>query len=201
MLKNIIFDLDGTLWQTRDSYVAAYHRLCAYYQVPQIVSDQDIVACLGVKLDRFLPRLFPMVEDQRALAYRAMGFSIDYLMEHPADCCYQGVGQLLEEISRQYDVYIVSNCMDAYVETFLQLAGAKQFVKAFYTIESGEKEDHIAHIAATGKSLLVRTITGRSRTITGSCSAMLLMAISRAPITITESTNPWTCRKFWSVLL
>lgn len=155
MLKNIIFDLDGTLWQTTDSYVAAYHRLCEYYHVPQTASDQEIIACLGVKLDRFLPQLFPTVEDQRALAYRAMGFSIDYLMEHPEDCCYEGVCQMLEQVSREYEVYIVSNCLDAYVETFLCLCGAKQYVKAFYTIESGEKEAHIARIAATGKTLFV----------------------------------------------
>lgn len=157
MLQTVIFDLDGTLWQTGDSYLYAYHKLCAHYGVRQTVSDDTILACLGVKLEHFLPKLFPMVTDQMELAYRAMGYSIEYILLHPEGCCYEGVSQMLQQLSRDYEVYIVSNCLDRYVETFLTLSGTRDFVSAFYTIESGSKLEHIARIAANaqGKVLLV----------------------------------------------
>ena len=137
MLKSIIFDLDGTLWQTSDSYVYAYHKLCEFYNISDVVPDEVILSCLGVKLDNFLPKLFPNVEDQRELAFRAMGYSIEYLLSNPEGCCYDGVTRMMEALSKRYDIYIVSNCLDAYVETFLKISGTAHCIRCFYTIQSG----------------------------------------------------------------
>lgn len=157
MLKNIIFDLDGTLWQTSDSYIYAYHKLCEFYNISDVVPDEVILSCLGVKLDNFLPKLFPNVEDQRELAFRAMGYSIEYLLSNPEGCCYDGVAQMLNTLSKKYNIYIVSNCLDAYVETFMKISGTEQYIRGFYTIQSGQKQEHIKKISAMSdsKTLLV----------------------------------------------
>ncbi len=157
MLKNVIFDLDGTLWQTSDSYIYAYHKLCEFYNVSDKVSDEMILSCLGVKLDKFLPELFPAVKNQKELAFRAMGYSIEYLMQNPENCCYEGVSQTLKALSGKYDLYIVSNCLDAYVEAFLKISQTESYIKGFYTIQSGEKQEHIKKITSSseGKTLLV----------------------------------------------
>ena len=96
MLKNVVFDLDGTLWQTTDSYVYAYHKLCDFYGLKEKVSDEVVKTYLGVRLDILLNELFPTVTDKTALAYRALGFSVEYLAQHPKDCCFQGVQELLK---------------------------------------------------------------------------------------------------------
>ena len=157
MLKSIIFDLDGTLWQTSDSYLYAYRKLCEFYNVTDRFSDEDILSCLGVKLDVFLPKLFPNVIDQRELAIRAMRYSIEYLLDNPDSCCYRGVAQMLEALSKKHSIYIVSNCLDAYVETFLKISDTANFIKGYYTLQSGEKQEHIKKIVALneGKALLV----------------------------------------------
>lgn len=157
MLKNIIFDLDGTLWETSDSYIYAYHKLCDFYKVSEPVTDDVILSCLGVKLDLFLPKLFPDVKDQRELAFRAMGYSIEYVLQHPVGCCYDGVWDMLTSLSKKYSIYIVSNCLDAYVETFLKISDTADCISGFYTIQSGSKRDNIKKITSTseGKTLLV----------------------------------------------
>ena len=98
MLKNVVFDLDGTLWQTTDSYVYAYHQLCAFYGLEEKVSDEIVKTYLGVRLDKLLNELFPTVEDKHTLAYRALGYSVEYLTQHPKDCCFDGVRELLENL-------------------------------------------------------------------------------------------------------
>lgn len=157
MLETVIFDLDGTLWQTGDSYLYAYHKLCDHYGVEPTVSDDIILSCLGVKLENFLPQLFPSATDKMELFYRAMGYSIEYIVKNPHGCCFPGVSNLLQQLAKEYKIYIVSNCLDRYVETFLKLSGTTEYVSGFSTIQSGSKEDHIARIAARsqGKVLLV----------------------------------------------
>ena len=78
MLKNVVFDLDGTLWQTTDSYVYAYHKLCDFYGLKEKVVDDVVKTYLGVRLDKLLNELLPTVEDKHTLAYRALGFSVEY---------------------------------------------------------------------------------------------------------------------------
>lgn len=157
MLKNVVFDLDGTLWQTTDSYVYAYHKLCAFYDLEETATDEVVKTYLGVRLDKLLGELFPTVEDKRALAYRALEYSVEYLVQNPDNCCFEGVKELLEMLSQNYDVYIVSNCLKEYVEAFLKISGAAHCIKDFYTIEFGEKREHICKIMSEGvqKTLFV----------------------------------------------
>ena len=156
MLENIIFDLDGTLWQTTNSYPYAYHKLCEHYGTPAMVSDDYILTCLGVKLDKFLPKLFPDVSFTE-LAFKAMGYSLEYVLANPEGCCFEGVRETLEKLSKKYNIYIVSNCLDDYVEAFMNISGTRDFIKGYYTIQSGEKKDNISRIvsASKGKTLLV----------------------------------------------
>lgn len=156
MLENLIFDLDGTLWQTTNSYPYAYHKLCEHYGTPEMVSDDYILTCLGVKLDKFLPKLFPTVNFTE-LAFKAMAYSLEYVLAHPQGCCFEGVRETLEELSQKYNIYIVSNCLDDYVEAFMNISGTRDFIKGYYTIQSGEKCDNISKIikASKGKTLLV----------------------------------------------
>lgn len=157
MLKNIVFDLDGTLWQTTKSYVYAYHKLCEYYGIEDKVDDQVVTTYLGVRLDILLAELFPTIEDKTSLGLRALNYSVEYLMQNKDDCCFEGVSELLCKLSKNYEVYIVSNCLKGYVEAFLEISKTADYVKDFFTIEYGEKYEHLTKISlgVEGKTLYV----------------------------------------------
>lgn len=157
MLDCIVFDLDGTLWQTKNSYIYAYRRLCEKYNIKNPVSDEVIADYLGVKLDRLLAELFPTVDDKQSLAYEALNFSVEYLLSDEEDPCYEGVRALLKSLSEKYPVYILSNCLQQYVRTFMSVSGTTDFVRGFYTIEDGEKDENLKKIAKAyaGKILFV----------------------------------------------
>lgn len=157
MIKAIVFDLDGTLWHTGESYIYAYHKLCDLYGVTERLSDSVIEDCLGVKIDQVLLKLFPHVEDRELLTYRALTFAAEYLLMHPDDSCFENVSLLLCKLAETYKVYIVSNCLRGYADTFVRISATAQYISGIYTIEDGEKTEHLRKIAAAvdGKLLLV----------------------------------------------
>jgi len=161
MLKGIVFDLDGTLWQTGASYLYAYHKLCDHYGITQRLADEVIIDCLGVKIDRVLLKLFPMVENQKELMQLALNFSVEYLLSHSEDCCFSGVGALLKEVSAQYRVFIVSNCLRPYADAFVRISETTDYIEDVYTIEDGEKTETLARISDLlgGKLLFVGDAT------------------------------------------
>ena len=157
MLNAIVFDMDGTLWQTGASYIYAYHKLCDYFGTAHLLSDEAITRCLGQKLEQALAYLFPGREFTHEDGVQAVQFSAEYLYAHPDDCCFPGVQDLLRQLSRDYAVYIVSNCPRAYADAFLQISGTREDIRRVYTIEDGSKQENVAKIASQtdGKLLFV----------------------------------------------
>lgn len=157
MLKGIVFDLDGTLWHTGGSYLYAYRKLCEVYGVTDPLPDDVIRNCLGVKIDQVLLQLFPSVPDQPELTRQALHFAVEYLLANPESCCFPGVQALLRQLSETYDIYIVSNCLHAYADTFVSISGTGAYITGIYTIEDGEKSENLNKVAAAvgGKLLFV----------------------------------------------
>ncbi|MBR2891822.1 MAG: HAD family hydrolase [Bacilli bacterium] len=157
MIKNVIFDLDGTLWQTKQSYIYAYEKLCEKYNKTPIKGFEEVINYMGVKVDILLRDLFPEIVDQSNIINEALNYSIEYIMKYPEGTCFPDVYSTLKGLSENYNIYIISNCLKEYVETFMNISNTSSFIKGFYTIEKGEKADHLKNITNnfTEKSLFV----------------------------------------------
>ena len=147
MIKNVVFDLDGTLWQTKKSYIYAYQKLCQKYHKTPTNSFDDVLNYMGVKVDYLLKDLFPEIIDQTEIIKEAVNYSIEYIIKNPNDTCFTKVFEILKNLSENYKVYIISNCPKEYVETFFSISNTKEFITNFYTIELGEKSDHLKKIS------------------------------------------------------
>lgn len=146
MIKNIIFDLDGTLWQTNQSYIYAYQKLCAKYHKNPQNGFNEVLTYMGIKVDILLKDLFPEIIDQTEIIKEALNYSIEYIINNPSNTCYEYCYEILRDLSKNYNIYIISNCLKEYVETFLKISNTTDFVKGFYTIELGEKSSHLNKI-------------------------------------------------------
>lgn len=122
MKKGIIFDLDGTLWNSVDSVAESWNivgerRLGKNFNI----TTETLSRYMGKTMDQFLT-IFDGVKPEQAklLLDECMEYELEYLREKPGTL-YPKVREVLEELSKEYRLFIVSNCQVGYIETFLEV--------------------------------------------------------------------------------
>ncbi len=145
MISKLIFDLDGTLWETKDSFLYAYEKLSEEFPLKRKASENEILSFLGVKFKDLVDGLFKDDSDKALISSKGLGYSIEYMINNPKTYS-SDIEYLFSELSKKYDIYIVSNCPGKYLEAFYSISSVKKYVKADYTIEDGRKEDNIKKI-------------------------------------------------------
>ena len=121
-IEAIGFDLDGTLWNSTAPVLRAWQRICRKDpRVKKIPQESDIRGIMGLTLEEIARRLFP-------------DLSLEQGMEILEECCeeerqeicrtggqlFEGLEDTLRELSKEYPLYIVSNCHSGYIEAFLE---------------------------------------------------------------------------------
>lgn len=122
MKAGIIFDLDGTLWDSSAQVIEAWNLAMKQsgYQREDLTAD-DMQRVMGKTMDVIAEILFPDWEGEKraALLASCCKMETDYLREHGA-VLYPEVRSTMEQlIAAGYHLYIVSNCQTGYIETFL----------------------------------------------------------------------------------
>lgn len=119
---SIIFDLDGTLWDTRRPICEAWNIILERH--PEIVREkileEDLNACMGLPMYDIAAKLFPNEEEKvrNDLMDELCAFENDYLAEVGGEL-YPELAETLNSLSKKYRLFIVSNCQDGYIESFL----------------------------------------------------------------------------------
>lgn len=124
-LKNtfdsIIFDLDGTLWDSTGNVALAWEK--ARQQVDYVqdaVTVESVRAVTGMAYDAIFEMLLPDMDAEKRDYFKAVcaKSEIDTLNELGGDL-YPGLDDTIKYLASKYKLYIVSNCQNGYIETFL----------------------------------------------------------------------------------
>ena len=131
-MKNAaIFDLDGTLWDSTPYVHIIWNRVFARHPETDLcVTQKDAMRCMGRTMEEIGELLMPGLDIsfRNRIMDEIGGEEVVFLKEHGADL-YEGVAETLRTLKETYDLFIVSNCQDGYVQAFLCAHGFEDCFK------------------------------------------------------------------------
>ncbi len=134
MKKGLIFDMDGTLWDSSENVAASWTEKIRELDcgLPYI-TRKDIMNVMGLTMDRIADILFSSIPAEKRMEVLDLCCENEnlYLAKH-GGVLYPDLEKTFIRLKKDYHLYIVSNCQSGYIETFLEHYG---FGKYFDDIE------------------------------------------------------------------
>ncbi|MDD3174188.1 MAG: HAD family hydrolase [Herbinix sp.] len=149
MIDSIIFDLDGTLWNSTSEVAVAFNMVLKdrHPEIKDEVTAEKLQGLFGLPLDVIAINLFKSVSKEHAISVmnECCEYECEYLGQHGASL-YEGLEETLKKLSKQYKLLIVSNCQEGYIQCFFRANPnlEKYFIDYEYPGRSGKlKADNI----------------------------------------------------------
>ena len=129
MKKGIIFDLDGTLWDSSEQLVAPWNAVARRYGEKRVLTGEDIRAVMGKTADEIGQLLMPSVpsEMRGQIVRECCSEELSYL-KRTGGILFPCLRETLNSLREMgYLLAVVSNCESGYIEVFMDYHGLAKF--------------------------------------------------------------------------
>lgn len=121
---SLIFDLDGTLWNTSELSAAAYTDAIRRDGRLDLTITSDVIRReFGKTLEDIADDLFgdlPTHEERVALMREVDQNNNRFLLKNTRSLLYPQVRETLQELGKRSRLFLVSNCFEDYIHIFLE---------------------------------------------------------------------------------
>lgn len=123
MKKGIIFDLDGTLWDTTDLTVKGWNRVFEKYPQCKPMTNELMESYMGKTLEEIAQQHMPNLAEniRQNIAVECANSGHQMLLEKCGEI-YPDVEKTLNTLKGKYHFYCVSNSEDGYVQIFMKVS-------------------------------------------------------------------------------
>ncbi len=143
---SIIFDLDGTLWDPTNVAYTSWKNTLEKELNGTIITKEQLQSVTGMTTEEIGNKLFPTLDKNKRekLVFDCIFNQNDIILKS-GGIIFDNVINTLEELHKNNDLYIVSNCQSGYIESFLEYYNIKHLFKDIecYGNNGLDKKDNI----------------------------------------------------------
>ncbi len=130
--ESLIFDIDGTLWDSRALVAEGYNiQLTRENLTHLFVTVDDLTPLFGKVMTEISDTLFASIPkpDRYELFQRCTDTETAHLLESTKYIGYPKVKETLEKLAKKYRLFIVSNCQKGYPEACIEKLGLGELIQ------------------------------------------------------------------------
>ena len=133
-MKSLIFDIDGTLWDSRSIVAMGYNDyLCSIGRPDLQVDAEYLKTVFGKTMTEIADLMLSSIEVPRR--YEVMQGCMDredeFLHSDPCDIAFPGVHETLRKLKEDYRLFIVSNAQCGYPELMMDKLGIRSLFEGW----------------------------------------------------------------------
>ncbi|MCQ2519802.1 MAG: HAD family hydrolase [Lachnospiraceae bacterium] len=133
-MNHLIFDIDGTLWNTTGVVAGAWNGAIKAANIPELkdlnVTDKMLQKEFGKPMDVIADDLFGPIDAGLKAKLLDHCCELEHIAidENTEDLTYPGVKEVIRELSKNNKLYIVSNCQNGYIELVMKKLGIEDII-------------------------------------------------------------------------
>jgi phosphoglycolate phosphatase len=131
MIDSMIFDLDGTLWDSRQPVAEARNNVVKKLglNLPDFTAE-DVQKTMGLPMDKVYQMCFSSISrEEYAEVRRHLDAEISSVVMERGARIYSEVENTLVALTKRFPLFIVSNCSQRYLATYFDWSGHQRFFK------------------------------------------------------------------------
>ena len=162
-MDGIIFDVDGTIWNTTELVALAWtNAIRENSDLDIVITQTDLENLFGKPMEEIYKIIFPnsTAEEKSHLARVCMEYEYAFL-EREQGKVYDGIIEVIHTLAKEYPLYIVSNCEKGYIELLLHTIELEDYFMDFlcygdtlkskyYTISELMKKNNLKDVIYIG---------------------------------------------------
>lgn len=135
MIKNIIFDIDGTLWNSTEVVAGGWQKASDELGYSNaVITAERLKGEFGLPMNIIADHIFPDITEQckkDELLELCCKYEHECLEANTVDISYSGIAEVIQKLSGRYRIFIVSNCQKGYIELVTKKLGIAEHIEDY----------------------------------------------------------------------
>ena len=127
----IIFDVDGTVWDSTPIVEQAWNRALEESGYSVRVTAKRLQGLFGLPMDEIIADLLPDATPEEREEFAPLSYKYEHIyLSENGGIVYEGFGEMLKALKEAgYRLFVVSNCQAGYIELMLDKTGFGKYIE------------------------------------------------------------------------